>query len=493
MADLPNIVLVMTDQHRADFTAAAGFGLDTMPFLDSIADTGTRFDRAYTPSPLCVPARCSLLTGRFPTATRVRQNSAAQHVVYAADLLDVLHGAGYSVNFSGKPHFYRKGDDFDSFAGPYGHLRGPKGVAVGKEAEFEDWLTDLGHEVATEPTPFPLEAQFPYRIVSAAIDEVDAAPSDRPFFTWLSFPEPHNPYQVPEPYFSMFAEDEVPDRMCGPEAAEAKGGAWRWLRELVEEKRPGYDTEWRRYRANYCGMLRLIDDQIKRFMEHIRNRGLAENTLFVFLADHGDYVGDYGLQRKGAGMPECLMRVPMIVAGPGIQPGVNDGDFVSLVDVLPTISEAVGADIPFGVQGRSLWPMLTGNPYPAEEFASIYGELGFGGQFYTADERPPLHFPYEGRQFDELNTVTQGGDTKMLRRGHWKLLYDSRGCGELYNLANDPAELTNRYNDPALAEVQAALTAELLRWSIRTDDDLPLAAYTPKRAAHNWTATQGRS
>lgn len=305
------------------------------------------------------------------------------------------------------------------------------------------------------------------------------------------FPEPHNPYQVPEPYFHLFAENEVPDRIAGPEAAEEKGGAWAWLRRLMEDKRPGYDDGWRRYRANYCGMLRLLDDEIRRFITHLRDRELADDTIVVFLADHVDYVGDYGLQRKGAGMPECLMRIPLILAGPGIEVADNDRDFVSLVDIVPTLCEAVGADIPLGIQGRSLWPMLGGDPYPPGEFSSIYGEAGFGGLFYGEHERPSLHFPYQGREFDELNTVTQSGSTAMLRRDRWKLSYDSRGHGELYDLSADPAELTNRFDDRELANVRTDLLAELLRWCIRNHDDLPRADYTPKRARHNWTRTEG--
>lgn len=485
----PNIVLVMTDQHRAGFTAADGFPLDTMPFLDSLMASGTRFRRAYTTAPACVPARCSLLTGRFPTAHRVRQNSAARHVLRGDDLVDVLRGAGYALQYAGKTHFYREADDFDAFAGPYWHERGPDGGADEEERRFEEWLAALDHGVAHEPTPFPLECQLPYRIVSGAIDALERTPDDRPYFGWLSFPEPHNPYQVPEPYFGMFAERDVPDRLAGPEGAERKGGDYRWLRTLLEGKRPGYDEEWRRYRANYCGMLRLIDDQLRRFFEALERSGRADDTVVLLVSDHGDYVGDYGLQRKGAGMPECLMRIPFAVTGPGVVAGVNDRDFVSLVDVLPTLCDAVGAEIPLGVQGRSLWPVLRGEPYPAEEFASIYAERGFGGLPYGVDERPPLHFDYAGPTFDELNTVTQSGTTVMLRRDRWKLLMDESGRGELYDLDADPAELANRYDDVSIAGVRAALTAELLRWSIRSRDDLPRAAYTPKRVPHNWTGS----
>src|SRR5919202_3749929 len=107
-----------------------------------------------------------------------------------------------------------------------------------------------------------------------------------PFFLWLSFPEPHNPYQVPEPYFSLFPEEAVPERVAGPEALARKTGPlgekWRWERHLIEASYPGYDAHWRRYRANYCGMLRLLDDQLRRFVGRLQARGLWENTILLF-------------------------------------------------------------------------------------------------------------------------------------------------------------------------------------------------------------------
>ncbi len=485
--DALNIVLIMTDQQRADFTRAAGFPLDTMPFVDALGTGGARFDRAYTPMPTCAPARTSLLTGRFPKATRVRENGGTGNVFGPADLVDTLRSRGYSVNLAGKNHTYLKPDDFD-VASVYWHIGAWGSTQMPKEREMDRWLDRLDHGVHPEPTPFPLECQLPYRIVRDAIDCVDRL-DQRPFFLWLSFPEPHSPYQVPEPYFSLFPEEAMPERIAGPEAAEAKGGKWRWERRLIERKRPGYDEHWRRYRANYCGMLRLIDDQIRRFVDHLAARGLLENTLLIFVSDHGDYVGDFGLQRKGVGLPECLVRVPFVVAGPGVVGGVVRDDFVSLVDLMPTLCEAMGAPIPYGVQGRSLWPMLTGQDYPREEFRSVYAELGFGGMHYAEDDDPPLHFAKDGPTFDELNSVTQSGNLKMVRKGNWKLLYDMMGHGELYDLERDPAELTDRFADPACREVRLELVEELLTWTIRTEDDLPGGRYIPKRADRNWHAT----
>lgn len=480
----PNILLVTTDQHRYGFTAGEGFGLDTMPFLDALAATGTRIHHAYTTAPACVPARTSLLTGRFPSAHRVRQNSAVHAVLRGPDLVDVLREAGYSLHFAGKTHMYRAAEDFDSFAGPYWHEHGVDTSAT--QRDFSAWLRAIDHGPATEATPFPVDCQYAHRIVTDAITGLAARDRGRPFFCWVSLPEPHNPYQAPEPYFSLFGEDEVPPRGCGPEAAYAKGGAWRWLRDLLEEKRPGYDGLWRRYRATYCGMLRLVDDQLRRLFAALND--VRGDTIVVFTADHGDYVGDYGLQRKGAGMPDALMRIPFVVTGPGVAVRDDRRVFASIADLFPTLCEAVGAPIPYGAQGRSLWPMLTGRDYPAEEFDSVYAEGGYGGLPYPADERPPLHFPYHGTQYDELNAVTQSGTTRMLRHGRWKLLHGVTGDGELYDLTEDPMELRNRWDDPACAAVRAELLERLLRWATRVVDDLPLATYQPKRAPHNWHA-----
>ncbi|TDD14976.1 sulfatase [Kribbella turkmenica] len=483
---MTNIVLLMTDQQREGFTAAGGFGLDTMPFCDQLAADGTTFHNGYTPTPACVPARTSLLTGRYPSAHRVRQNSAADEVFRTTDLVDMLRSAGHQTMFIGKPHMYRREGDFDQWSGPYYHEDGPRRGP--DDAAFSDWLKSIDHGPATEPTPFPLEAQFPHRIVSDAIEAIDKRDQDRPFFCWLSFPEPHNPYQVPEPYFSMFPPESVPDRACGPEAAERKGGDYLWMRRLVESKRAGYDDLWRRYRASYCGMLRLLDDQVRRFYEHLDAAGLTEDTIFVYLADHGDYVGDYGLQRKGAGMPEVLMRIPFFVTGAGIRQHIDSASFVSLVDLFPTLCEALGQPIPYGVTGRSLWPLLTGSGDTAGEFASVYGEAGFGGVPYDVEERPPLHFDYPGTKYDELNSVTQSGVSRMLRRGDWKLLYDVLGRGELYDLRSDPMELENLWSDPAYELVRSRMVEELLWWTLRITDDLPEARYLPKRAEHNWYA-----
>jgi len=487
-AESPNIVIIMTDQQRADFFRSEGFAWDTMPFVDELGRRGVRFRRAYTPIPVCGPARTSMFTGRFPKATRVRENSALGHVVRPDDLIDVLRSRGYSVNLAGKNHTYRKREDFD-FASLYNHRGGGRPERQSElHREFDGWLKRIPFQLSLEPAPYPVEAHLVHRIVDDAIECLRTR-DERPFFLWLSIPEPHPPYEAPEPYYSMFSAAEAPARFAGPEGAEAKGGKWRWARRLIEEKYPRYDEVWRRYRAVYCAMIRMVDDEVRRFVSYLEESGNLENTILIFTSDHGDYAGDYGLHRKGVSLPECLVRIPMLFVGPGIEPQEAPSDaFVSLVDIMPTLCEAIGAPVPHGVQGRSLWPLLTGGEYPKEEFRSIYAEVGVGGAPYGEAERPPLHFPYEGRAFDSLNAFTQSGKEKMVRLGDWKLVYDVMGRGELYDLSRDPGELDNLYDDPAYAAVRIKLLEEMLRWTIRAEDDLPAGDYAQKRVERNWYA-----
>ncbi|WP_193105125.1 sulfatase-like hydrolase/transferase [Brachybacterium sp. FME24] len=499
----PDVLLLMTDQQRVGCTAAQG-GPDTMPRTDALLAAGTRFERAYTSSPVCVPARTSLLTGRFPTAHRVRQNSTARHASFGTDLLDVLRDAGYSLHFSGKPHMHPGPDDFDSYSGPFFHDSGPSAgpdASPGASATpipsdrsdppappdrdpaaFEQWLRELDHGVADVPTPFALEDQFPVRIVDGALQALDTAPADRPQFTWVSFPEPHNPYQVPEPYFSMF-EDQIPERATDASVLDGMDWRFRWLHRLIEEKRPGFDRQWRRYRANYLGMLRLIDDQIGRLLDAIAEGG--RETIIVVLSDHGDFVGEYGLQRKGAAMPDALMRIPLGFSGPGIVPQVRE-ELVSIIDIMPTLAERLTGAIPDGVQGRSLDPLLRGEKVPEEEFGSILGELGYGGVSYEETDRPPLHFSYEGAGFDELNSVTLGGEMRMLVHGHHKLVVDDHGHDTLHDLTADPLEIHDLSEDPEHQEIRSDLHRRLVRWMMRAADDLPAGAYTPRTRPHNW-------
>jgi arylsulfatase A-like enzyme len=499
MANQPNIVYIMTDQQRADCSAREGFPLDTTPFLDALARKGKWFDHAYAAAPVCGPSRVSMLTGRFPSTHRVRENAGIGYATFEKDIVDVMNENGYATALVGKNHSHLKKEKLDHmFLLTHAAGYGTDDPRTDEEMAFDQWIKELNNGTGMEATPFPLECQGPYRAVTDAeqwIQSVKEQDSDKPFFLWLSFAEPHNPYQVPEPYFSKFPIEKLPPLATSKADLEGKSFKWKFTRALGEYYHPDYEEQIPRTRANYYGLMNMIDDQVRRFVEFLEAKSLSDNTIIIFSSDHGDFAGEYGLVRKGPEVPEVIMRVPMFIMGPGIQAGQDPHPaHVSLVDVMPTLCEAAGIPIPRGVQGRSLWPLLTGEEYPQEEFASVYAEQGFGGLHYTEhDEIDYGHCASPGLvrdTFDSLNTYSQSGTLRMVRKGDWKLAYDMQGAGQLYDLSLDPLELHNVYGTPDALQAQAAMLAELATWMLRMQDPLPYpkGKYRIKTDSQNyWT------
>jgi arylsulfatase A-like enzyme len=498
----PNIIFIVSDQHRPGLSKRSGFALDTSPMLDALADRGIGFERAYCTSPLCVPSRTSMLTGRWPDAHRVRMNLDLDDAYFEKDLYQVAKEKGYKTGLAGKNHTYLKKEALD-FWRSYNHWDSYIPADAPKEyKEYDQWLGTLQANAALTPTPFPVEVQYPYRIVSDAIEFIDNA-GNTPFILQVGFPEPHDPEQVPKPYWDMFPPDSIPNRCGGPETLKQLGFRARWLYGIENASYPS-EQHWRRYNSNYFGMLRLLDDQLARLHKHLEQKNLVNDTVIVYLADHGDYLMDYGLARKGVGLPECLVRIPMVWSGGRIKPSsIGASACVSNADVMPTLCEAMGAEIPHGVQGRSLWPLLLGEEFPQEEFRSIYATAGLGGLYYQEADKIPYSSaslatsksgqgdPVYGTGWDELNKVTQSGLQKMVRMGDWKLIYDMMGYGQLYDLSTDPCELKNRFNDASAAGKQQELMTELLMWTIRSQDSLPTGTQNAKYQTkwskqHNW-------
>lgn len=474
----PNFVIVMTDQQRADYRKGAGYALDTMPFLDEWSKGGVDFARAYTPMPTCLPARTSMFTGRYAECHRARTNHNSIDALYTEDLLDVMKQQGYVTALCGKNHSHRKDSDFD-FHETNMHGAGNSSLPTSEEEKpFADFLDSLCHMESHIPSPGGPQVQYPYRNVSSALKFIDAQKEERPFFVWLSFAEPHNPFQVPKPYFDMFPPESLPALSTSAADIASKGEKFQWLRRAWEGAM-GPDIEKRilRTRSNYHGMLRLIDDQFKRLIEALDERGLSDNTLIVFLSDHGDFAGEYGLIRKGPELPEALVRIPMIWQGPGVtaQGRISEG-CVNLVDILPTFCDVLDITTPFGVQGKSILPLLLGSDIPPREFDVAYAESGFSGLLWNSRDR--LEPAVEGAlnpnvTFDCLNSWTECGQVRMARKGDYKIQLDMMGTGYLYNLAANPAEIDNLWGKPEYLHIKSDMLAELAAAILKATDPLP--------------------
>ena len=488
----PNIIIVMTDQQRASLRKSKGYPLDTMPFLDEWAGRGVEFQHAYTPNPTCMPARVSMFTGRYPSAHHVRTNHNAKDAVYTLDLLDVLKQAGYTTALFGKNHTHRKPSDFD-YAYANSHLGAETGPALEEEtqpqAAFDQFLKSTRFHYSATPAPGGVEVQYPYRNVTEALEYIDRRDPGTPFFAWISFAEPHNPSQVPYPYFDLFPPQSLPPLSTGTADLKAKGPRYVWMREIWERVMGSQCEETiDRIRSNYLGMLRLIDDQFKRLIEGLEQRGMMDNTLVLFVSDHGDFVGEYGLLRKGPDLSETLIRIPMIWGGAGVcAQSQGRTECVSLVDVLPTLCDMLGEPAPFGCQGRSLLPLLEGKTVPEGELDTAYCESGFGGLYWN--EEDALDPVAEGATqdyttFDCLNTWTQSGQVRAVREGNYKLQMDMMGNGYLYDLSADPLEVNNLWGQPQWLSIQAHMLARLAAACMRAADPIPAPRHRYRVKCH---------
>ena len=501
----PNVILVIVDQYRADASKLNGFGLNTTPFLDSLAKSGAWFNKAYSSTPACVPSRTSMITGRMPNATKVRSNFNIEDAVYETDLLDVFKHNNYTTALIGKNHTYLTASKFD-YWNEYNHLKEIK-TNDKEEKAFGDYLNSTNFYMSENPAPFPSSMQQPARIIKEGekwIDKHLRVDAQKPFFLFLSIPEPHNPYQVSEPYYSMFPTEGLPKLNSDTDDYKKKGLKWELQKKMFNMGYGDYEKEIPRIRSNYYGMMRLIDDQIRDLYRYLENNHLNKNTILLFVADHGDYTGEYGFIKKGVGTPEALARIPMIWHGPGIIPDAEPKDaHVSNIDIMPTICSFLNVPIPLGVQGRSLMQILKKERYPKEEFASVMVQNGYGGLYFDslAEYNP---YTKDGtltkgkKEFDELNTFSQCGMMRMLRKDNFKLTFDMQGNTELYNLAKDPSELKNLNNSKKYSGKKNELLEEMMKWELRMQDPLPIPRpntrrrYGFKRNIYNyWTGQSG--
>ncbi|MBS11930.1 MAG: hypothetical protein CME19_10070 [Gemmatimonadetes bacterium] len=475
----PNVILIMTDQQKRDSLSVYGNPVCRTPNLERLASEGTIFDFAFTPYPVCVPSRVMTFTGRYSHVTRSRANS----VLMQPDqehLILILESAGYSLGLSGKNHCFQA-DDLDRFDYVWecGH-GGPANPPDETAQKAKDFIRESKINSrcwGTVTNPNPPESLGAALTVTHAIDFLKTRQDDRPFFLWCSIADPHTPLQTSEPYASMYDPEDVPipdqrdDEIADKPLAQQLDHK-ALCGEMVTE------DDIRRVTAMYYGMNTYIDTEVGRLLDRVDALGLAEDTLIIYVSDHGEYLGEHRMIRKSKALYDCLTRIPLIIRLPGLVPANERRDeFTEIVDLMPTILDIIGLDHPDGIQGRSLMPLLNGDGYIARD--AVFGETGV--------ESPDGSFRVSG--FDDMESIPTSpttpdfsprlkkgdlGPIKSVRTHDWKLVYyPGNQEGEFYDLNADPGELTNRWSDPAMAEVRSELTARILDWCIEMEDRRP--------------------
>lgn len=465
----PNILLIYTDQQRHDTIAAFGNPVIQTPNLDLLVQQGVAFTHATTPSPVCMAARWSLQTGQWTTSHKCYSNHHPGPRP-AADIPRMLRAQGYRTGLCGKNHTYLTAGDFDVFE----ERPVPANRAAWQSHQQSAERLHRGNpRLGEEPLAGGAEGDLMRAKTEAAIRFLESR-GGRPFFLFVSYLYPHTPYHAPEPFFSKYAASAL-----GRPAIEAEGlaAAGKPFRHLFHQRNndailPFDARQTALMRRVYYGMISQVDDEIGRLIQYLDDRGLSENTLVVFSADHGDYMGDHGLYTKSPAMYDCLTRVPFIARWPGVvDQNRRDPRFVSHVDLLPTFAAVAGAPVPRQAQGSNLLPLLKdgGRGKPVREAAfSEYGapgtpynqerlaREGLQGKRYTnpSDDR----LPWEG------NPVALAGRFRMARTQKWKFVEEAGGTDELYDLEADPNELANLARSPAHRGVMRELRAVLANW-----------------------------
>ena len=452
----PNILFITTDEHRFDCVGSYGNLVIRTPNIDRIAADGVRFERGYVQNPMCMPSRMAIMTGRYCSEQGCNINCIGipEHEQQQTFIQHLADG-GYYTAAIGKMHMMPK-------YGPFGfaYLDLTEGKADANN-QYIDYLTSKGlngkqHEPKGEALPFcthtnalPAEETidaFIGRRAARWLEDWDDGPSagrngssenrdgpsvGRPFFLWISFSNPHFPFDPPEPYDTLYDPADVPL----PVWREGEMDDKPTQRQLQKER--GYDkvTEplLRKIVANYYGNITLVDDQIGRILDILDARGLTENTLIAFTSDHGDHLGDHLLLHKsGVTFYDVSVRVPFLIRYPALFPqGVSVEDPVETIDLAATFLDVAGVPAPETMQGRSLVGLADGtiDNWRDDAFSEIDLRIN-----------PLMHGPHDPGSRDYVAMVC----TK-----DWKYVhFPNLGIGELYDLTNDPHELTNLFYDP---------------------------------------------
>lgn len=458
-ADRPNILLIHADQHRSDCLGVAGHPFLKTPNLDRLASEGIRFTNAFTPCPVCTPARNSLMYGCWPT----QHGAIANHNSEAPPRATTDGLRTWSENLSGVGYRMR-------YVGKWGVRADRSPLEFGfdtyiPESDYEDWRQSQGlprlpgHEHpsdyfgsvdthATEAQSRPARgADQTIRLMTAAAKK--KKPDRQPFLIRWDPSEPHPPAFPPEPFASLYPPESIPPWPNFVRAQEGEPLARAALRRVWGiEGREWKD--WQPIVARTLGIITLLDRQIGRVLGELDRLGLAENTLVIYTADHGDMLGSHGLFDKHYSFYDEIVRVPLIVRWPRVipSPGSVSQAFVSNeIDLATTLCEVAGAASPGSFAGQSLLPILSGED--------------------NGKSRDMAFSQYFGTNFGLYSS-------RMARDSRWKYVWNPTDIDELYSLgtAVDPGELVNRIDDPSCATELQRLRHRLVEWMEKIGDPL---------------------
>jgi len=438
----PNILWLMTDEQRCDSLGCYGAEWAHTPNIDALAREGAVFGAAVTPAPVCVPARTSILAGKYPCRTGVWHNSIDLKAP-VPNLMGRFRDAGYLTASFGKQHYGGRGSAFDTESGPclsehVHYFRYPEQYDESRH-DVVKYPGDIYNWIFGGRFPAPAEETAEAQVVGKATEWLDAEGRSCPLFLRVSFNGPHTPVVPPEPFDRIVDADAV---KLPAEAEEMPEGSPRWLDEELSKcasAAPLSGEQIRKMRGYYYGEVAFLDSLFGRLLDGMRERGLLDNTIVVYCSDHGTHLGDFGLVQKQTFF-EPVVNVPFIWWYPsGIAGGARFRTPVETQSMLPTLLELAGLEAPGAGYSPSLASCLSNGREPEQR--PVFSEFTLASFApHTKHDRPLV----------------------MVRDGEWKL----SGCFDsdvsdlvLYDLERDPHERRNLAEDPASRQQRDRLLA----------------------------------
>ncbi len=528
MTDRPNFILIITDQHRADYLGCAGHPVLKTPNIDSIANSGVQFNRFYVSNPVCMPNRATLMTGRTPSAHGVRQNGIPLPLS-SNTFVEMLRDAGYRTALVGKSHlqnfttfppmntetdtpedytapredkkeaqkgafmdgnYKQERPDFwdnpdakldlpfygyehvdlcfghgDECGGDYywwlkGHrddaddLRGPKNGMPHDYSVLQAWRTKVPEELY--PTAWIADHAEKY------INDYAKSDDDAPFYMVASFPDPHHPFTPPGKYWDLYK----PEQMEVPESYNVND--WQppphvqALLDQRDEGKPPEDgimsyginaQEALEARALTCGMIAMVDDGVGKILAALKANGLDENTVVMFTSDHGDHLGDHCMLRKGPAHYRELVRVAFLWSDPDSDVnGANTEALSGTMDISATVLDRAKVAPYNGLQGKSL--------------------LSVAADPCSTGPRDAVLIEEDNQRI--LPVLGKDPKARTLITKDWRIsVYYGHDWGELYDLENDPGELTNLWDSAEHQDSKMTMMERLVQEQIALNDTSP--------------------
>ena len=466
MPTRPNILIFMTDQEQADVVAADHPCLT--PNADRLAANGIRFTQAYTPTAHCCPARATFMTGLYPSRHGVFNNVCTPTAIHyglnkgVVTFSELLHAAGYNLTLCGKWHVSveegpaNRGWEERAVTAVKGTLHS-RSIDQWREGTVDleggprrrghvvrpGWGDYVLYDTLPDGGPKGYEALHDYQVVNAAVAALgELSARDTPWCLFVGPIGPHDPFKAPAKFTKLYDPDQIPLPASYRDALDDKP------RILQRQRRQLWDQlsedEVRESIAHYWAYCTLEDALLGEVLDALDATGQADDTLVIFLSDHGDYAGAHGLYLKGVAAFREAYHIPCIMRWPkGINnPGRSVDEFVTLADFAPTFLDIAGVTAPDDLSGRSMAPFLR-----AEQPA------GWPDAFYS-----------------QFNGVELYYTQRMVATKAYKYVYNGFDFDELYDLRRDPHEMVNVAEQEEYQTVKHELVRKMWRFAAKEQD-----------------------